>query len=86
MDKVVIVFSTVNFDLTKINFNFAIGVEQGAIALINQNITLYYACGDFDHVSEQEFNIIKKHARNIDIYDREVKNKLDGELAIIYAI
>lgn len=86
MSKVIIVCSEVNFDLTKIDFDFTIGVEQGAMALINQNIVLDYACGDFDHVSEQQFNIIKKHAKKIDVYDQVNKDKLDGELAIMYAI
>lgn len=59
-----------------------IGVDRGALLLANEGYTLDYAIGDFDSVSDSEFETIKDNARNI-LTSPAMKDESDLELALL---
>ncbi|ATZ18602.1 thiamine pyrophosphokinase [Williamsoniiplasma somnilux] len=61
-----------------------IGVERGCLDLIEKNIKIDFAVGDFDKVELEEINLIKAHCKNFELASSE-KDFLDGELAILKA-
>jgi len=62
-----------------------IGVEKGALYIIDNNESLDYALGDFDSVNELEKGVIKEHAAYFREYPAE-KDQTDLEIAIEKAL
>jgi len=58
-----------------------IGADLGGYRVINEGITLDYAVGDFDSVTEKQKESILKKAIHTDAYD-QMKNETDLELAL----
>lgn len=58
-----------------------IGIDHGAIDAINKGVKLDYALGDFDSISETNFNLIKSKVKNI-VKLNTVKDDTDTEHAI----
>ncbi|MCU9533114.1 thiamine diphosphokinase [Streptococcus sp. CSL10205-OR2] len=63
------------------NFDFYVGVDRGSLFLLEQNLPLTMAIGDFDSVSETEFERIKKQAQKLYLAKPE-KNDTDTEMAL----
>lgn len=84
--NIIIVTSKSNIDLNVFNNdqNFIIGVERGCLDLIEKNIKIDLAISDFDHVLEEEFELINAKAKILKKLSSE-KDFLDGEMAIIEA-
>ncbi|WP_031542050.1 thiamine diphosphokinase [Mesoplasma photuris] len=82
----VIVSSSTNVNLEMFNNdnNIFIGIERGALHLIEKGFKIDYALGDFDKVLPEELELIKSVATNFEIASVD-KDYLDGELAIIKA-
>ncbi|WP_339023025.1 thiamine diphosphokinase [Spiroplasma endosymbiont of Crioceris asparagi] len=72
-----------NFDKF-LNFSF-IGVEGGAIDLLAKKVSPELFIADFDNVSEEEFDLIKKSGIETIVLNHN-KDLLDGEEAIIEAL
>lgn len=62
-----------------------IGVDRGALRLIKLGITPELSIGDFDSMTESEFNLVSKHSKKIKIANPE-KDDTDTELALKEAI
>jgi thiamine pyrophosphokinase len=62
-----------------------IGVDYGVFYLIKQGINPDVAFGDFDSVSEQEWEVISKKTKKIMEYNSE-KDATDMELALLWAL
>jgi len=62
-----------------------IGVDKGVLYLINRSISVEAAFGDFDSVSEKEWELICRHSANIKKFKPE-KDETDMELALNWAI
>ena len=62
-----------------------IGVDRGAIHLLDKGIVPVEAVGDFDSVSEAEFSRIKESVERVDSFQSE-KDETDTELAMARAI
>ncbi|WP_172369731.1 thiamine diphosphokinase [Sporosarcina jiandibaonis] len=62
-----------------------IGADRGAIHLLEKGITPNEAVGDFDSVSIEEYEQIKKTIKNISEFNAE-KDETDTELAIARAL
>ena len=62
-----------------------IGVDRGALVLINEGFKVDVAIGDFDSVSDSEFALIEKHVDKIISLPRD-KDMTDTEAAIEYVI
>ncbi|ATZ16262.1 thiamine pyrophosphokinase [Entomoplasma freundtii] len=76
---------------TKINYEsfvkqgfFLIGVERGALDIIEKKLPLGLAIGDFDKVTSKELEEITNQAQKVVILD-EQKDCFDGEAAVCYA-
>ncbi|MGT2771895.1 thiamine diphosphokinase [Streptococcus marimammalium] len=63
------------------DFDFYVGVDRGSLFLLEQNLPLNMAIGDFDSVSETELDCIKKEAQNFYLAKPE-KNDTDTEMAL----
>jgi thiamine pyrophosphokinase len=61
-----------------------IGVDKGALTIINKGLELFAAIGDFDSVTSEELQKITNICDNI-IPFSDVKDKTDLELAVEYA-
>lgn len=84
--KILIICNKTNINLYKYFFNYYnICVERGCLELINQNLKINLACGDFDSLNINEYKKVKKYSQKI-IKFSSVKNLIDGEIAIKYAI
>ncbi|MFC5603020.1 thiamine diphosphokinase [Sporosarcina koreensis] len=62
-----------------------IGVDRGAIHLMENGIVPDEAVGDFDSVSEEEFSRIQESVQRVDSFQAE-KDETDTELAVDRAI
>src|SRR5690625_559249 len=62
-----------------------IGVDRGALTIIESGLPLHDAVGDFDSVTKQEMVQIQQVASNFDKYLRE-KDQTDLEIAINKAL
>lgn len=62
-----------------------IGVDRGAIHLLDKGIVPAEAVGDFDSVSETEFSRIKESVERVDSFQSE-KDETDTELAMARAV
>ena len=61
-----------------------IGADRGAFTLLNNQIKVNYAVGDFDSVDHEEKKVIKQYARYYAEYPPE-KDKTDIEIALLKA-
>lgn len=85
--NVVIVSGSPNLDLTlldQLEYEYVIGVDQGAYALIQAGYRCDLAVGDFDSTSPQEFDAIKSHCEIVTF--SAIKNETDTELALTIAL
>ena len=62
-----------------------IGVDRGALHLLDEGIVPNEAVGDFDSVSEEEFCRIQEDVERIDSF-RSEKDETDTELAVARAL
>lgn len=62
-----------------------IGVDRGALHLLNEGIVPKEAVGDFDSVSVEEFQLIQSSVEKVDSFQSE-KDETDTELAVARAI
>lgn len=62
-----------------------IGADEGAMHVINQNLPLQMAIGDFDSITKSEKQQLHSKATVVKAYPEE-KNETDLELAIMHAI
>ena len=59
------------------------GIDKGALYLIENNFDNFISLGDFDSVSDDEYNLIKKHSKEI-IKLNPIKDDTDLEHALKY--
>ena len=64
---------------------FIIGVDMGAYLLAFDNIKIDLAIGDFDSVDSIEFELIKKHSKEVRKFDKK-KDYTDTYLALQVAL
>ncbi|TYR82679.1 thiamine diphosphokinase [Priestia megaterium] len=62
-----------------------IGVDRGVFSLLQQNITPRKAFGDFDSITEEQLEYVRKQLGDIELYPAE-KDATDLELAFQWAI
>lgn len=62
-----------------------IGVDRGSLYLIEHGITPSLAIGDFDSLTKEELELVRKNAKEI-IYAHPEKDYTDTELGMIEAI
>ena len=62
-----------------------IGVDLGTCYLINRGIIPHVAVGDFDSLTEQQWNQVSRLVPNIERYDVE-KDETDTDLALLKAL
>jgi len=62
-----------------------IGVDRGALDLLNQGIVPSVAIGDFDSISETDFEFVVKHCSTVIKLNAE-KDETDTEVAILHGI
>ena len=67
------------------DFDIFVGVDRGALFLLEQGLPLDLAVGDFDSVSPQEFARIKAVAAKL-VRSQPEKNDTDLELAVLTAL
>lgn len=72
-------------DLEEIRSSFVIGVDYGALTAVNQGLHLNLAIGDFDSVTDLEFEVIKQASSEI-IKLSPQKNETDTEVALNVAL
>ncbi|RJR16607.1 thiamine diphosphokinase [Candidatus Microgenomates bacterium] len=65
--------------------DFVIGVDYGAYWLLKHKIIPQVAIGDFDSVSEEELQVIRKEIGEVREYEKE-KDATDMDLAVDFAI
>lgn len=63
------------------DFDYFVGVDKGAIYLLEQGWPLHLAVGDFDSIFEQELQRIHHHTKNIVKAEAE-KDDTDTQLAL----
>lgn len=68
-------------DCLPIGYDFYVGVDGGCLTLLEQGLPLALAVGDFDSVSEEDFQSIKKNSQEMMTSVAE-KNDTDLELAV----
>jgi len=61
-----------------------IGVDRGALTILDNKLDLFAAIGDFDSTSMEAMMVLKKSCDNILSFS-EIKDKSDLELAVEYA-
>ncbi len=81
MRAVLILFNIKEINRKYLEDALVIGVDKGALNAINQGIKLDIAIGDFDSVSEDEFNLIKKNSKKV-IKLNPIKDETDTNEAI----
>ncbi|MBA2796357.1 thiamine diphosphokinase [Streptococcus porcinus] len=62
-------------------YDFYCGIDRGSLFVIEENLPLTYAVGDFDSVSESELSNIKGKAKHF-VQSPAEKNDTDTELAL----
>lgn len=87
--QLVIVCRDVSIDWKQFSNPIYVGVESGTIALIKNKLPINFVCGDFDSVSNQEWQLINQAQEqdNFKIFKvNQEKDYLDSELAITTAL
>lgn len=72
-----------NIDLNILKDAYVIGVDKGALSAINLGIKLDLAVGDFDSITEKEYEIVKNNVSNIHKLN-PVKDMTDTNEAISF--
>ncbi len=67
MENIIIIGKNVDFKKYNFDNKFIIGVDYGAFLAVKNDITLDVAIGDFDSVSKDEFDLIKKNAKKVEV-------------------
>jgi thiamine pyrophosphokinase len=62
-----------------------IGADRGALTLIDRQIRLDYAVGDFDSINDTEKRLIQDHSASVEEYPSE-KAETDLEIALAKAV
>src|SRR5699024_12441310 len=70
-----------DFSTFKNEIDIRIGAARGALTLLNLNITVDYALGDFDSISMHEENKIKKDAKHFMKFPKE-KDQTDMKIEL----
>lgn len=70
-----------DLSMYKDNIDVWIGADKGALTLIEHNIPLDYAVGDFDSINDSEKAIVKEFANSYKVYPSE-KDQTDLEIAL----
>lgn len=89
MKQLVIVCRNLKINWQQFSNPIYLGVESGALALIENNLPITFVCGDFDSVNDQQLAKIESAAKTDNfkiIKANSQKDYLDSELAIIEAI
>ena len=84
MEPKILIVGAINklfVDITE--YDFVIGVDQGAGYLLAQNEKLDLAIGDFDSMTQNEKQLLEQQNIPVITYPA-VKDETDGELAMIY--
>lgn len=71
-----------NYDLLK-DYQYIVGVDKGALNALKANINIDYAIGDFDSVSNDEYNYICQKTNCIKL--NPIKDETDTLEALRYA-
>lgn len=74
-----------NLILYQNQVDYWIGADKGSSRLVEANISLDLAIGDFDSITEVELIRVKKYAKKIKVFPIE-KDETDLDLAILEAI
>ncbi len=64
-----------------VGFQVFIGCDYGAFICAQANIQMKLAVGDFDSVTQEQFELIKKHAQDVHVLNKE-KDISDTEYAL----
>lgn len=89
ISQLVIVCRDVLLDWKQFSNPIYVGVESGIIALIKNKLPINFVCGDFDSVSDKDWELINQEQKkdNFKIFKvNDEKDYLDSELAITTAI
>jgi thiamine pyrophosphokinase len=82
MVKALLVASLVK-QLPKLDADFIVGIDRGALVCAQKGLLMDVAIGDFDSVTSAELEVIKKHCKEIVILDA-VKDVTDAQAALAY--
>ncbi|WP_117160873.1 thiamine diphosphokinase [Paraliobacillus sp. X-1268] len=74
-----------NLTLYQNQVDYWIGADKGSYRLVEENMSLDLAIGDFDSITEDEFSKVKEHAKKINVFSIE-KDETDLDLAILEAM
>jgi len=66
-----------------VGFDVYVGVDKGALACLNQGITMEMAIGDFDSVSDSDRDRIQNNAQTY-VKLPAIKDQSDSEAAVVY--
>lgn len=83
--KIALVLFDINLSNIDLKSYYLIGVDKGALNLVNNNYKIDLAIGDFDSVSEKELELIKSNAKEMIILN-PIKDKTDTEEALDKAL
>jgi len=72
-------------DIKKYKVDYWIGADFGAITIIEKQLPLYLAIGDFDSIDECQLEIVKANAKMVQTLPAQ-KDETDTEVAINKAI
>lgn len=79
----IVLFNIKNINKDLLKDTFIIGADRGALNCALNKITMDLAIGDFDSVSKEEFELIKKYSKSIKILN-PIKDDTDTKDAIEY--
>ncbi len=83
--KIAIVLFNVDLHEFDLSDYYLIGVDRGALNLVQNNYQIDYSIGDFDSVSKEELNLIKQNSKEICVLN-PIKDKTDSEEALDKAL
>lgn len=89
ISQLVIVCRDILVDWKQFSNPIYVGVESGTITLIKNKLPINFACGDFDSISDKDWQLINQEQKkvNFKIFKvNEEKDYLDSELAITTAL
>lgn len=66
--------------------DWLVGVDRGALFLVQNGLTPRLAIGDFDSVSDEEMAEIERHSQQVSSCDPVMKNLTDTEMALTWAL
>lgn len=69
--------------LPEAEYDFLVGVDRGALICAQKGLTMDLAVGDFDSVTEEELQLIKRHCKDI-VMLNAIKDVTDSQAALDY--